>query len=66
MFELNCPMALSFQSFGDVPRIANEVVPGERKLEPTPPLLWVQSPANHEPSQKAPVSPTIAESTPCL
>ena len=60
MFELSCPMALSFQSFGDVPRIADEVVPGERKLEPKPPFLWVQSPANHEPSQKAPVIPTIA------
>src|ERR1700675_3085443 len=52
-------MAFSFQSFGDVPRIADEVVPGERKLEPKPPLLSVQSPANHEPSQKAPVSPPI-------
>src|ERR1700751_732370 len=42
-----------------MPRITNEVVPGERKLKPTPPLLWVQPPANYEPSQKAPISPTI-------
>src|ERR1700732_2054122 len=60
MFELNCATPFSVQSFGDVPRIADEVVPGERKLEPKSPLLWVQSPAHHEPSQKAPVSPTIA------
>ena len=35
-------------------------MPGERKLEPKPPLLWVQSPANYESTQKPPVSPTIA------
>ena len=60
MFELNCPTPFGFQSFGDVPHIADEMVPGERKLEPKPPLLRVQSPAQHEPSHVAPIRPTIA------
>ena len=60
MFELNCPTPFSFQSFGDVPRIADEVVPGERKLEPKSPFLRVQSPAQHEPPHMAPIRPTIA------
>ena len=60
MFELNCPTPFSFQSFGDLPRIADEVVTGERKLEPKSPFLRVQSPAEYEPSHIAPIRPTIA------
>src|ERR1700686_4903014 len=60
MFELNSPTPFSFQSFGALPRIANEVVTGERKLEPKSPFLRVQSPAQHEPSHIAPIRPTIA------
>jgi hypothetical protein len=39
--ELNCPAAFSFQRLGDLPRIADEVVTGERKLEPKSPFLRV-------------------------
>src|SRR5580692_9800989 len=60
MFELNCPTPFSFQSFGDLPRIADEVVLGERKLEPKSPFLRVQSPAQYEPPHIAPIRPTIA------
>src|ERR1700756_4809068 len=60
MFELNCATPFSFQSFGDVAHIADEMVPGERKLESKSPLLRVQSPAQHEPSHIAPIRPTIA------
>src|ERR1017187_6236833 len=57
---VNCsPTAFCFQCLDDVPRIADEVVPRERKLEAKPPLLWVQSAAQHEPSEEAPVIPTI-------
>src|ERR1700694_2461889 len=58
--ELHSPAAFCVQSLGDLPRIADEVVPGKRKLEAKPPLLWVQPPAQHEPSEEAPVGPTIA------
>src|SRR5712692_1398089 len=58
--ELNSPAAFSFQRLGDLPRIADEVVTGERKLEPKSPFLRVQSPAQHEPSHIAPIRPTIA------
>ena len=61
MFELNCPTPFSFQSFGDLPRIADEVVTGERKLESKSPFLRVQSPAQHEPSHIAPIRPTITQ-----
>src|ERR1700693_826156 len=60
MFELNCPTPFSFQSFGDVARIVDEVVPGEPKLEPKSPFLRVPSPAQHEPPHIAPIRPTIA------
>ena len=43
--ELNCPAAFSFQRLGDLLRIADEVVTGERKLEPKSSFLRVQSPA---------------------
>src|SRR6476469_1756788 len=58
--ELNCPAAFSFQRVGDLPRITDEVVAGDRKLEPKSPFLRVQSPARHEPSYIAPIRPTIA------
>ncbi len=58
--ELRSPAAFCFQGLGDFPRIADEMVPRERKLEAKPPLLWVHSAAQHEPSEEAPVSPTIA------
>src|SRR5467141_3166482 len=58
--ELNCPAAFSFQRLGDLPRIADEVVTGERKLEPKSPFLRVQSPAQHELPHIAPIRPTIA------
>ena|SRR6266496_2227563 len=58
--ELHGPATFCFQSLGDLPRIADEVVPGERKLEPKPPLLWIQPAAQHELSDEAPVGPTIA------
>src|ERR1700676_3518425 len=53
--ELNCPAVFGFQRLGDLPRIADEVVTGERKLEPKPPFLRVQSPAQREPSHIAPI-----------
>src|ERR1700687_2993258 len=58
--ELTSPAAFSFQGLGDLPRIADEVVTGERKLEPKSPFLRVQSPTQHEPSHIAPIRPTIA------
>src|SRR6202023_871411 len=60
MHEPKRSLAFSFESVSDLPRVANEVVTGERKLEPKPPLLRVQAPAHHEASHKAPVSSTIA------
>src|SRR5579862_8082213 len=58
--EVNCPAAFSFQGLGDLPRIADEVVTGERKLEPKSSFLRVQSPAQHEPSHITPIRFTIA------
>jgi hypothetical protein len=49
------PDSFRFQGLEDVPRIADEVVPREYKLEAKPLLLWVQSAAQHEPSEGAPV-----------
>ena len=64
MFEPNCPTPFRVQSFGDVPRIADEVVPRERKLEPKSPFLRVQSPAQYEPPHITPIRPTIAREHP--
>ncbi len=66
MHEANFLPAFSFQSVGDLPRVANEVVTGERQLEPKPPLLRLQAPPRHEASHEAPVSSAIAGEHPLL
>ena|ERR1019366_9337577 len=43
--NLRSPTAFCFQGLGDFPCIADKVVARERKLEPKPPLLSVQSAA---------------------
>src|SRR5207245_2299759 len=50
--DLRGPAAFCFQGLCDFPRIADEVVPRERKLEAKPPFLWVQPAAQHEPSEE--------------
>ena len=59
MFELNCPTPFSFQRFGNLLRIADEVVTGERKLESKSSFLRMQSPTQHEPSHVAPIRSAI-------
>jgi len=59
MPKLYGPAGFRSQSLSDLPRVADEVVPGERQFEAELPLPRVGPPAKHEPSQEAPVSTPI-------